>query len=310
MRVVLHPSAAEFLADAEAPLLCDEALHNLILGVASRVKEGRSYGDDPPYFLTVADAGEFAAAAVRTPPHPLILAAPTGSARAIEAVVDHLLEFDPDLPGVNGLAAHASLFASIWAQRRPATVEPMMQLRIHELRRVVPPVGVPGTLRPPLEAEKDLLAVWIRQFGAEAVPDDPPPDALGILDRAFAGKTTLRVWDHGGPVSLAGSSRASACGATVSLVYTPPEHRSHGYASACVAGLSQVLLDQGYMFCTLYTDLANPTSNKIYRQIGYQPLGDAAVYRFSPHRPPVSQTAVATNRSTSSRNPASDASSR
>ena len=40
MRTETHPTAAEFLAAAEAPLLREEALYNLILGVASRVRDG------------------------------------------------------------------------------------------------------------------------------------------------------------------------------------------------------------------------------------------------------------------------------
>ncbi|BAY85818.1 GCN5-related N-acetyltransferase [Calothrix parasitica NIES-267] len=65
------------------------------------------------------------------------------------------------------------------------------------------------------------------------------------------------------------------------MVYTPPEYRKKGYASACVAGLSQTLLGEGYKFCFLFTDLSNPTSNKIYQKIGYQPVADWNNYSFS-----------------------------
>jgi uncharacterized protein len=64
------------------------------------------------------------------------------------------------------------------------------------------------------------------------------------------------------------------------MVYTPPEHRRKGYASACVATLSQTLLNQGYKYCFLFTDLANPTSNHIYEAIGYQSVGDLSDYSF------------------------------
>jgi predicted GNAT family acetyltransferase len=68
-------------------------------------------------------------------------------------------------------------------------------------------------------------------------------------------------------------------------VYTPPEWRGKGYASACVAALSQLCLDSGYQFCMLYTDLANPTSNSIYQKIGYQPIGESREYRFGDAHP-------------------------
>jgi predicted GNAT family acetyltransferase len=65
------------------------------------------------------------------------------------------------------------------------------------------------------------------------------------------------------------------------MVYTPPEYRRRGYASASVAALSQSLLNQGHQFCFLFTDLANPTANHIYQDIGYQPVGDWHQYSFS-----------------------------
>jgi hypothetical protein len=67
---------------------------------------------------------------------------------------------------------------------------------------------------------------------------------------------------------------------SVGPVYTPPERRGRGYATACVAALSQTILDEGWAFCTLFTDLANPTSNSIYQKIGYHPVCDFAEYRF------------------------------
>jgi predicted GNAT family acetyltransferase len=67
----------------------------------------------------------------------------------------------------------------------------------------------------------------------------------------------------------------------VSLVYTPAEHRRHGYAGAGVAALSQHLLDDGARACMLFADLANPTSNGVYQRIGYRPVADADVWRFN-----------------------------
>jgi predicted GNAT family acetyltransferase len=86
-------------------------------------------------------------------------------------------------------------------------------------------------------------------------------------------------WENEGrPVSTALVATTSH-GITVSLPH-PRELRNRGYASACVAALSQQLLDAGWHFCTLYTDLANPTSNSIYQRIGYRPVCDSAEYHF------------------------------
>jgi uncharacterized protein len=85
---------------------------------------------------------------------------------------------------------------------------------------------------------------------------------------------SLYVWDDGGLAAMAGKSRPTRFGCAVGLVYTPPERRKQGYASALVAALSQALLDEGFQYCSLFTDLANPTSNHIYQIIGYQPVAD------------------------------------
>ena len=63
--------------------------------------------------------------------------------------------------------------------------------------------------------------------------------------------------------------------ARVGPVYTPQEHRGRGYASAAVAEVSRRLLDEGARVC-LFTDQANPTSNRIYEALGYRPVVDMA----------------------------------
>jgi predicted GNAT family acetyltransferase len=65
----------------------------------------------------------------------------------------------------------------------------------------------------------------------------------------------------------------------VGPVYTPPELRGRGYAGALTAHVSRRILDAGERAC-LYTDLANPTSNKIYAAIGYEPVADFVEYTF------------------------------
>ena len=90
----------------------------------------------------------------------------------------------------------------------------------------------------------------------------------------------MYLWADGEPVAMAGTSGQTPNGARVGPVYTPPALRGRGYASACTAALSQLLLDEGRRFCFLYTDLSNPTSNKIYQAIGYRPVCNADMYTF------------------------------
>ncbi|MCW5872968.1 MAG: GNAT family N-acetyltransferase, partial [Candidatus Eremiobacteraeota bacterium] len=97
--------------------------------------------------------------------------------------------------------------------------------------------------------------------------------------RIRAGMTYF--WEvEGRPVSMAALARPSCNGVCVNLVYTPPEFRGRGYASAVTAAVSRQGLEQGYSFCCLYTDLSNPISNSIYMKLGYEPVCDSAHYQF------------------------------
>ena len=84
-----------------------------------------------------------------------------------------------------------------------------------------------------------------------------------------------------GAVSLAGFGGRTPNGIRVGPVYTPPDLRGRGYASALTADLTRRLLAGGRRFCFLYTDLANPTSNSIYQRIGYRPVSDADLWSFT-----------------------------
>ena len=52
-------------------------------------------------------------------------------------------------------------------------------------------------------------------------------------------------------------------------VYTPPEHRGHGYAAADTAAAARWALERGARQVLLYTDPANPTTtNRLYPPAG------------------------------------------
>jgi predicted GNAT family acetyltransferase len=51
-------------------------------------------------------------------------------------------------------------------------------------------------------------------------------------------------------------------------------------SSSCLAAVSEHVLSQK-LRCILYTDLGNPTSNSIYRSVGYRSVAEALLYRFA-----------------------------
>jgi predicted GNAT family acetyltransferase len=147
---------------------------------------------------------------------------------------------------------------------------------------VTAPTGVPGALRRAKPADRDLLIQWMHAFDVESFgPEAGRRDVAALADELVAsGHRKGWVWDDGGPVSTASTTGQTPNGIRVGAVYTPPEHRGQGYATACVAAVSQAELDVGRRWCFLFTDLANPISNRIYRRIGYEPVRDVDIYRF------------------------------
>ncbi len=152
-------------------------------------------------------------------------------------------------------------------------------MRTYALREVLPPVRpVLGEMVPFPEERADLLMQWVEAFCEDAGLSEPGARDL-FLQRLKRGSLAWLWQVDGEPVSMAVSSRTEVC-SRISGVYTPPEHRRRGYASACVAALSQYALDEGVSLCSLNTNLSNPTSNRIYQEIGYRPVEDICDWFF------------------------------
>ncbi len=280
MQLTRYESASAFLARAQAWLEQDEATNNLILGIAVRLAEHPERTKQPPYLATVEADGGLVAAAVMTPPHRVILYSAAGAdLAALRPILDDLRAGGWPAPGVMAPSATAAAFARLWSDTTGWPHRPAMSERAYELRRVIPPAAVPGALRPATEADLPLAAAWAYSFMQDAGLPGTAAEAREIAELRIADRD-LFLWDDGGPVSMAAKTRHSTHGIVISLVYTPRELRGRGYASACVAALSQQLLDAGWQFCALFTDLANPTSNDIYQRIGYRPVGDFQEYDF------------------------------
>jgi len=254
-----------------------------MLGLCSGIRAG-TWRD--PYFAVVRDGGgRVVAAALRTPPHNLILSA-VDDLDALPPLADDLSRSVADLPGVVGPQAPARRYAELWQERTGRAVRLEMAERIYRLSAVTPARPTAGALRRAGPGDREIVVEWLRAFALEALgQDEGKSDAAAIADYWLGGQGRwLYLWDDGGPVSMAGASGETPNGIRVGAVYTPPELRRRGYASACVAALSQAQLDRGRRFCFLYTDLANPTSNKIYQAVGYEPVCDVDEYRFDPPR--------------------------
>jgi predicted GNAT family acetyltransferase len=153
-----------------------------------------------------------------------------------------------------------------------------MRLGLYAAGEVSIPVGIAGQFRPARDADAPILEGWLNQFAAEAGLASRAKNE--VASRIDAG--LLFVWEAGSVVvSMAAITVAQGGVSRVQLVYTPPQHRRRGFASACVAALSARELANPGRTCMLNTDLSNPTSNGIYQAIGYRRVGDADELRFA-----------------------------
>jgi hypothetical protein len=142
-------------------------------------------------------------------------------------------------------------------------------MRLFEARAVRPPEApAPGELRPAAEHDLRTVEEWAIAFHEEAGTGTPVDPVRGTREQVA--EQRLFVWDHGGPVSMAVSGRRIERSVHINIVYTPREYRRQGYASACVAALTQQFLSSGVAFCCINADVTNPTTNKIYPAIGYR----------------------------------------
>ena len=197
--------------------------------------------------------------------------------------VPNLLEqWQGDVPGLVARTDLAEVWAAGWVARRGCQAKVAYDQRIYQLETVLEPRSVEGNLRPAGPRDVDQLTAWIEGFTREALAHEPvDQDAIraGALRRSQSNLTYF--WEVGRhPVAMAALARPTRNVIGVNLVYTPPELRGRGYASAVVAAVSREGLDRGHRLCALYTDLANETSNRIYKKLGYQPVCDSRQYLF------------------------------
>jgi RimJ/RimL family protein N-acetyltransferase len=232
-------------------------------------------------WLRVHDGDELVGAAIWTPPRGVHLGPMIPP--AAREMADHLVAGRTLPPSVNGPNRAALAFARRISVRTGRDVSPGGASRIYRLDRLTPPVGVPGGTRPATARDRELILGWLTAFDAEANPGGGADHRLAVDHRLGSGQT-MWLWETAGePVSFCWYTPVSRLSTVsrIGVVYTPPAVRGHGYASANVAAVSRLALDAGATACMLYTDLANPTSNRIYQAIGYRPIADAQEWRLS-----------------------------
>ncbi|MDA1527381.1 GNAT family N-acetyltransferase [Bacillus cereus group sp. TH260-2LC] len=249
----------------------NEQENNLILGVLQMVHQ--------PIFMGIAKQGEeIAVVFLQTEEKKQIIVATSEMAEEdIVELAKKLAEVYPNVPGLIGNKKIVQRLAEEIAVLENKKTTVAMEQGIYELKQVKKKWNGDEVFREVNSDELTLIEQWIYQFCEDVNLPTTKEEAKQTAHTLITNHRLFGLEIDGKLVSVAAKTRPTKNNITVNFVYTPKEARKKGYASNCVAALSQRMLDEGYKTTTLYTDLANPTSNKIYQEIGYEQIAESVL---------------------------------
>ncbi|WP_215142186.1 GNAT family N-acetyltransferase [Exiguobacterium qingdaonense] len=271
---------ARFSDRVMASLLKEEAKNSLMIGVLNNVKQGIY---ETFHQFTVEEDGELLAILQATPPHPLhyIVVKRERSDTLPSFIIRHLLDEEAPFTEVISERAQAERFGKTWQELTSGTSEINMSQALYRLDGVEDVDMANGRMREATPADQGQLEAWYSAFEAESGLRSSSPEKVTKAVQLMLEREEAVFWEVDGQVvSCAKRARPTENGITVSFVYTSPDARGRGYARSLVAVLSRKLLETK-SFCVLYTDLTNPTSNKIYQEVGYEQVMESAWIRLT-----------------------------
>ncbi|MFS4459596.1 GNAT family N-acetyltransferase [Bdellovibrio sp. HCB2-146] len=280
LEIVSDRSTPEFLQECGPLLYQAEPVNSLMIGLLEGMVTNPT--KDAPVLLRIVENGKTVSGAVCFRANPMNLIITYATARQLRLLCQHMIDTKEVFSGVVGPRFESETFATIWSELTGKKFDLGMAQKIYKLESVIFPHRMNGTMKVATPADADFVFGWMKAFAEESLPNDKRTDEQW---KEFADRIIQRQGVHlwlvdDKPVAMALFSRPTQNGISVSGVYTPPANRKKGYASAVVASLSQKALDQGKKFCVLYTDIKNPTSNKIYQEIGYQEVCESRHFNF------------------------------
>jgi GNAT superfamily N-acetyltransferase len=293
MELRFFDDPAEFFDVAGDVLAEQPVLSTVMAGVGERIRRQREAGAPwpegvPCWFAAVLDGDEVVGTAMRTAPfgeYPAYLMPMPDE--AVHLLSKSLLARDEPVLGANGALPAVRVFCEEMAAATGRTATVGQHTRLFELGDLVEPRPVAGRLRPASLEERPLVASWYAAFMVDAdeqagrepgvSPHEAPTDDE-MTRRIESGRVFVWVDDDDCPVNVTAATLPAYGVSRIGPVYTPRGQRGRGYASAAVYAVSKLLRDSGERAC-LFTDQANPTSNKIYEALGYRRLVDMANLR-------------------------------
>ena len=140
-----------------------------------------------------------------------------------------------------------------------------------------------GRMRAATPEDFELVLGWEDAFVRECgLPYDCAAIVATVRERLHGPAPLEWLWEVDGTPVAKTMARPMETLARIAQVYTPPEQRGHGYAGALVGSVCAALRERGCRLVFLSTDMANPTSNGVYRRIGFRFVGQAVHLDLAP----------------------------
>lgn len=282
-RVVRHSSAQRFLAGALPLLERDIAAYGGLVAWARGLPSKAGKTADPAWFWTVRDQSRVAGFGMQRAHGPVVIGHSDPGAAAVLA--ESLANRRHSVSGVIGSAEACAAFATVWDRLTGSASRQRFHFRNYTLTRVPAITAVPGTARPAMPGDIDLLVAWSGAFFDDVrVPDEKV--GLRAVTTNHVAEGTVWIWHDGRPRASVGFVRIDASNARIVSVYAPPENRGRGYAKALTAHVAAMLMGKGCTRVHLTADCANPVANGLYASLGFRSAGEHFRYDFGPRSAP------------------------
>ncbi len=250
-------------------MLQEEAKNSLILGLSYNFRtEPRGCLHQAALFDDNRFVGALVASVYLTNQN--LVPSPVAQSEHAQQLLSSVNSSNVKINSVVGECSTANLYREIF-HREGKTTKTYVSQGIYRCLNVRPPSMSKG-LKFRLADDHDIETIgqWTESFYHEAIPHDPPVNGQSIARSKIGSKMIYVVEQDGKLLSMAAWSRDIGTSCSINMVFTPKELRGNGYGSAVTGLLTQFLLERGKRETNLYTDLANPTSNKIYQNLGYE----------------------------------------
>lgn len=235
--------------------------------------------------LSVSNGGTVAGAAVQIRGSVLLVSGlPPETSRS---AADALASANAELSGVRGTPVNATAFTQAWHEVTGVAARRSSGDVLYRLGVLTPPAGVAGGWRLAADSDAEIFERWLDAFYVDAFGVESDIEAhRGMFASVLAAGGRVLLWSVADvPVSMARLHPAVLGTSRIGPVYTPPEHRGHGYAAAVTAAAAQFARDRGEHDVVLFADAANALSNRVYKRVGFVPVAENVRYALTPgHR--------------------------